>query len=205
LREGADADPDLRVELLAGMEGQIDQMQPLLDDLTQLHGQVFGLLELHRQATPLSQWLPQTMAVWREVSQERGIRWQANIPLNLPVVEIDTNQLGRALGNLYSNAVKYTPSGGTICVEAGVHDGEKAGPNQWWLRISDNGPGISPDELSLIFEPFQRVQQDRRFPQGMGLGLTIARDLIEAHGGTIEVASTPGQGSQFTVALPVSS
>ena len=67
--------------------------------------------------------------------------------------------------------------------------------------MRDTGPGISPEERDLVFEPFYRSERGRRFPQGLGLGLTIARDLVEAHGGSLEVISTLGQGSVFTVRL----
>ncbi|NJN84994.1 MAG: ATP-binding protein, partial [Caldilineaceae bacterium] len=73
----------------------------------------------------------------------------------------------------------------------------------WWLRVGDNGPGIPEAELAQIFEPFRRGQTQRRFPQGMGLGLTIARDLVAAHGGEIQVVNLPEQGVQFTARLPV--
>jgi signal transduction histidine kinase len=69
--------------------------------------------------------------------------------------------------------------------------------------VSDNGSGIQPEEQAKVFEPFYRGNQGRRFKQGMGLGLSIARDLVEAHGGRISLDSTPGKGSQFTVHLPL--
>jgi signal transduction histidine kinase len=72
-----------------------------------------------------------------------------------------------------------------------------------WIRIGDNGPGIPVDEQALIFEPFQRGKADRRFPQGMGLGLAIARDIVVAHDGDITLESSLGRGSRFTVTLPI--
>ena len=103
---------------------------------------------------------------------------------------------GAALGNLLSNAIKYTPPGGQVSVEAGRKDGEI------WVRVSDTGPGIPPEEQEQVFTPFYRSQARRRFPQGMGLGLSIAREVVLAHGGHLELDSTPGLGSQFTVYLP---
>ncbi len=204
LRHGAYADPELRDELLIGMDDQIARMQPLLEDLTRLHGQVLGPLELEREPTPLSQWLPQMMTLWRHAAGEKGLIWRADIPLDLPSVPIDTDQVGRALGNLFSNAVKYTPEGGTVLVEAGVTGASSDGPGACWIRVSDTGPGIPADEQTLIFEPFQRGQADRRFPQGMGLGLSIAQDIVVAHGGRIDLESSQGLGSRFTVTIPLS-
>ena len=205
LRHGAHADPELRDELLVGMNDQIARMQPLLEDLTRLHSQVLGPLDLNLQPTPLSQWLPQVMTLWRHAAGEKGITWRADIPLDLPSMSIDSDQMGRALGNLFSNAIKYTPEGGTILVEAGVSRSTDAETlsGACWIRIGDNGPGIPVDEQALIFEPFQRGQADRRFPQGMGLGLAIARDIVVAHGGDINLESSRGMGSRFTVTLPI--
>ena len=73
-----------------------------------------------------------------------------------------------------------------------------------WIRVGDTGPGIAPEEQGRIFDPFYRSQPGRRFPQGMGLGLSIARDVVLAHGGRLDVDSTPGLGSRFTVFLPLS-
>jgi signal transduction histidine kinase len=105
--------------------------------------------------------------------------------------------LGQALGNLLSNAIKYTPPGATVSVDAGV-DGE-----MFWIQVGDTGPGIAPEEQARIFDPFYRSQPGQRFPQGMGLGLSIARDVVVAHGGRLELDSAPGLGSRFTVYLPL--
>jgi two-component system sensor histidine kinase BaeS len=204
LRHGADADPDLHDELLVGMNDQIARMQPLLEDLTRLHSQVLGTLDLHLEPTPLSQWLPKVMTLWRHAAGEKGITWRADIPLDLPSVPIDSDQLGRALGNLFSNGIKYTPEGGSILVEAGVtRAGETETRDACWIRIGDSGPGIPADEQAMVFEPFQRGASDRRFPQGMGLGLAIAQDIVVAHGGRIDLESRQGMGSRFTVTLPL--
>jgi signal transduction histidine kinase len=188
------------------MELQIEHMEPLLDDLTLLHGQVLGPLELNRQPVAFSAWLRRHMTLWRELARQKNVGWRADVPLDLPQVEIDSDQMGRALGNLLSNAVKFTPSGGSILVEAGLSDEENLDTGGLaWIRISDGGPGIPTEEQEQIFEPFQRGGAGHRFPQGMGLGLAIARDIARAHGGDITVKSTPEDGSRFTLAFPVTS
>jgi signal transduction histidine kinase len=145
----------------------------------------------------LKDWLLQVLAPWREAAQEKGLDWQVNLPQDLPTLVIDADQLARVVGNLLSNAVKYTPSGGQVAVAAGVEAGNV------WIRVSDTGLGIAAEEQERIFDPFYRSHTNRRFPQGMGLGLSIARDLVVAHGGRITVDSQPGQGSQFTIWLPL--
>jgi signal transduction histidine kinase len=190
-------DPQIERELLEGVDGEVKRMQPLLDDLAMLHGQVTGSLTLERQPTEMSDWLTTSILPWRAAALEKGLQWNAEIPDNLPTIKIDQARLAQVLGNLLSNAVKYTPERGSLEVSAGL---EKS---RLYFRVSDNGPGIDPGEMEFIFEPFYRSQSTRRFPQGLGLGLTIARDIVEAHGGKLDLSSQPGAGSQFTVLLPL--
>ena len=107
-------------------------------------------------------------------------------------------RLGQAVGNLISNAIKYTPEQGIVTISAG-HENETA-----WIRVSDTGRGISVQEQEAIFTPLYRGKTGSRFPQGMGLGLSIAHQLVLAHDGQIEVTSQFGRGSQFTIWLPIS-
>jgi two-component system sensor histidine kinase BaeS len=197
LRGGATADPELSRELLDGMDEEVTRLGRLLDDLAQLHDQVLGSLELERKPISLTEWLPQVLVTWREAAYSKGLQWQARVPADLPILEADSDGLARVLGNVLSNAVKYTPSGGTICIEAGAQDREA------WIRVGDTGPGIDPEDQARIFSPFYQGHSITRFPQGMGLGLSIANDLVVAHGGRIEVDSTPGQGSRFTMWIPL--
>lgn len=196
LRQGAGDDPEIREELLAGVENEIERMQPLLNDLAQLHGQVLGTIELNRQPTAISDWLPPLLLPWRAAAQDKGLAWQADIPTDLPTLNIDQDRMAQVVGNLCSNAVKYTSEGGRVQVTAVVDTTELR------ITINDNGPGIILAEQKAIFEPFFRSQQQRRFPQGLGLGLTIARDLVEAHGGQLTVNSSAEIGTEFTIHLP---
>lgn len=196
LRGGASDDPEIRDELLSGMEEEVKRMQPLLDDLAQLHGQVLGTLELDRQSIGLSNWLPSILFPWRAGALDKGLEWHATIPDDLPTIEVDPDRFAQAIGNLLSNAIKYTPEEGMVRVTAGANE------HDTWIEVADTGPGIVLDEQDQVFEPFFRSRQERRFPQGLGLGLTIARDLVEAHGGTLELDSRPGEGSHFTIHLP---
>ena len=196
LRTGAADDPGIRVELLKGIEDEVIRMQPLLDDLAQLHGQILGTLELNRAPVALSEWLPPLLLPWRAAALEKGLTWQADIPAALPTLDLDQSRMSQVVGNLLSNAIKYTGKEGTVTVTAGA-DNEQA-----WIKVSDNGPGIVIAEQGQVFEPFYRSKQQRRFPQGLGLGLTIGRDQVEAHGGRLELESRTGEGSTFTVMLP---
>jgi signal transduction histidine kinase len=197
LRQGAVNDVQTREELLEGIEDEVTRMQPLLDDLAQLHGVVLGHVGLSRQIVSLSDWLPSMILPWRAAALDKGLEWSADISPSLPFLAIDPDRIGQVIGNLLSNAIKYTPEGGKILIEATSDQTEVL------ITVSDTGLGINPDEQERVFEPFFRSSFERRFPQGLGLGLTIARDLVEAHGGWLEVSSKPGEGSIFVVHLPI--
>ena len=192
-------DPQVERELLEGVDGEVKRMQPLLDDLALLHGQVTGSLTLDRKPTEMNDWLTSSILPWRAAALEKELHWNADIPDNLPTLNIDQKRKAQVLGNLLSNGVKYAPEGGMLQINAGLDMG------QFWFQVSDNGPGIDPEEAEYIFEPFFRSQSTRRFPQGLGLGLTIARDIVEAHGGQLVLSSEPDNGSQFKVNLPLNS
>jgi two-component system sensor histidine kinase BaeS len=196
LGDGADQDQALRGELLGGMEAQIHRLQRLLNDLAQLHDRVLGRLELDRRPLALTEWLPAILSPWREAATQKGLEWRSSIPAGLPVISADTDRLAQAVGNLVSNAIKYTPTPGNVTVSAGSE------VDAVWIRVSDTGPGIPAEEQERIFTPFYRGLASGRFPQGMGLGLSIARDLVTAHGGRLTVESAPDSGSRFTIRLP---
>ena len=187
----------MRQELLQGIDAEFGHLQRLLDDLASLRDQPVGALELNLKPLSLVDWLGVELATWRGAALEKRLDWEASLPSDLPGVLADPDRLAQALGNLLSNAIAYTPPGGKITLAAG------AGAGEVWIRVTDTGPGIPLAEQRRIFTPFYRGRRSGRSPSGMGLGLSIARDLLEAHGGRIELASQPGRGSQFTLVLPV--
>lgn len=195
--KGAGRDPQLLEELASGMDEEAARLEHVVGDLAHLHGQVLGPLELDLQRIDLGQWLPRSLRSWEQMAHEKGLDWQVDLPPDLPPVSADPVRLSQVIGNLTSNAIKYTPAGGAVTVQAGQQD------DLLWIRIQDTGPGIPAEEREKIFVPFYRGSQDRRIKQGMGLGLTIARDLVQAHGGRISLESEPGTGSRFTIWLPV--
>jgi two-component system sensor histidine kinase BaeS len=197
LRKGAAQDQVTRDELLLGIEDEVIRMQPLLDDLAQLHGQVMGRVRINPEVVSLSDWLPPLIIPWRAAALDKGLHWEAQFPRDLPVVTIDPDRIGQVIGNLLSNAIKYTPEGGSVRISA------SSSVDEIRIRVSDTGPGIALGEQEQVFEPFYRSQDSRRFPQGLGLGLTIARDLVEAHGGQLVISSQIGKGSDFEIILPV--
>jgi signal transduction histidine kinase len=197
LQNGAVNQPELRDDLLKGMDEELVLLKRLTEELASLHDQELGLLDLHIQPLNTSAWLNSLLAPWSEAAQEKHLTWTTEIPADLPALNGDQDRLAQAVGNLLSNAIRYTPQGGQIAVRAAVVDGRVH------IDVEDTGPGIEKAEMEKIFQPFQRGKSAKRFAPGMGLGLSIARDLIQAHDGTLTVASVPGKGSVFTIALPL--
>lgn len=196
LRGGAEHQTALRSELLSGMEGEVVVLQHLLDDLAHLD-QETSQINLQRQALRPSEWLPLALRTWEQAALEKDQEWQVDIPSDLPEIQADPDRLSQALGNLVSNAIHYTPPKGLVRISA------NSGPENLSIIVQDSGPGIASDEQAQVFQPFYRGKASRRFSDGMGLGLTIARDLVQAHGGTLTLESTPGQGACFEITLPL--
>jgi signal transduction histidine kinase len=197
LARGAGEDPQLLQDLTTGMDEEAARLQDILNDLAHLHDQVLGSLELKREPVALSDWLPRVLLPWGEAAAEKRLDWQIEVPDNLPAAQIDQVRFAQVIGNLASNAVKFTNPGGAVHISAGQKDGEL------WICVEDTGPGIPAAEQEKIFQPFFQGSQGRRIRDGMGLGLSIAHDLITAHEGRITIESAPGKGSAFTVWVPV--
>ncbi|MDL1911470.1 HAMP domain-containing histidine kinase [Chloroflexi bacterium CFX6] len=197
LQKGADKDPQLKKDLLAGMDGETSRLQRLLDELAGLHDQILGRLELNRTAVDLNAWLAGVMSSWAAAAREKGLTWAEEIPSDLPVIWMDADRMAQAAGNLLSNAVKFTPPGGKIAVSASARDG------QFVLQVADTGPGIPAEEREKVFEPFFRGSHGRRIVEGMGLGLNIAREIAAAHGGGIDLQDKPEGGSRFILWIPL--
>jgi signal transduction histidine kinase len=196
LQGGAMDDDNLRQELLAGMEDEIKILRRLLDDLTGLYDQFVGSFIMEFKTVDLQEWLSALLLPQREAAQAKGLIWKSTISDELPNLTIDPGRLSQALGNLINNALKFTPAGGTVEITTGREN------NEIWIAVQDSGPGIPFEDQENIFTPFFRGRSETRFPQGMGLGLSIARDLVMAHQGKLTFESTPGEGSRFTIWLP---
>jgi len=195
LQGGAMENPTLRRELLQGMSQATTELTRLLEDLTQLYRHAAGPLSLQRRLLTLTPWLRERAALWAEMARERALHWKEEIPPDLPAIQADPERLAQALENLVDNAIKFTPAGGSVTLRAEVRDREV------WICVQDTGPGIPMEDLPRLFEPFYRGRQEGR--PGLGLGLFLARTIVEAHGGRLDVESRAGEGSCFMLILPL--
>jgi signal transduction histidine kinase len=143
-----------------------------------------------------TQVLDQVERAFKPLAREKGVEISAEIQSDLPSVKLDPDRLTQILGNLINNALEVLPEGGKINVKA-LRDGTQLG-----LEIEDNGPGISDEDLPLIFDRSFRTDQSRTGNGSSGLGLAITRKLVEAQGGKISVSSIIGQGTRFKLHFP---
>jgi signal transduction histidine kinase len=172
-------------------------LQRLVEDLRLLSLAEAGQLGLTRSDIDVGQLLESVAEGARAVAEDRELTLSVETPADRLVLVGDAARLRQVLGNLLSNALRYTPSGGRIVLQALLHDGQAR------FVVSDSGPGIAPKDLPHIFDRFYRSDAARaRTSGGSGLGLAIAQALVRAHRGTIAVESEPGQGTRFIVDLP---
>ena len=170
----------------------------LVDDLQELALAEAGQLTLERQLVAPAGLANRAVEAARGQASASGIALRTDLPERLPLVNVDPQRIGQVLGNLLSNALTHTPSGVEVVVTA------RADGSEVQLSVSDTGEGVRPEHLPYIFERFYRADRSRsRTTGGTGLGLAIAKQLVEAHGGRIEVESEVGQGTRFTFTLPV--
>ena len=174
---------------------QVLYLTRLVEDLRLLALAEAGALRVEVEPDSLGDLLQRSVEAIRPRAQSRGVA----LSLDLPLVEMDRTRIAQVVGNLLENAIVHTPEGGQVTVVA-VADARSAR-----VTVADSGEGVPPEELSRIFERFHRADPSRsRATGGAGLGLTIAKQLVEAHGGTIRAESGPGPGSRFIFELPLS-
>ncbi|MFE5190818.1 sensor histidine kinase [Streptomyces sp. NPDC056628] len=187
-------DPD--PALLASLHEEALVLQRVIDDLQDLAAADAGTLRLHREPVRADELLGQVAAAHQVAADAAGVTLRTTAE-GTPWLDADPVRMRQALGNLVSNALRHTPSGGTVTLSARP-DGDEV-----VLEVADTGTGIAPDDLPHVFERFWRAEKSRsRRTGGSGLGLPIVRQLTAAHGGSAEAAAAPGTGAVFTLRLP---
>lgn len=181
------------------MHGEVEHLQRLVDDLRVLSLADAGELSLNRRSVDPRALLERTILAYYDQAQRHHVKMLLEAPEQLPSISVDTDRMSQVLNNLVSNALRYT-SEGSITLSAQVQD------QQVCIQVRDTGSGIANDDLTYIFDRFYRGDKSRQRQSSAesGLGLAIAKAIVEAHHGTISVASTVGTGTTFTILLPIS-
>ncbi len=186
-------------ETFLGLQHEIGRMQRLVHDLEELSRAEAGQIRMELRPVAIGDLIGAVTARLRTQFEDKGVGLQLQIPRDLPRAQADASRTTQVLINLLGNALQYTPPGGRVTVHAGCDRSAVV------VFIQDTGIGIASEHLPHLFERFYRVDKSRaRTGGGSGIGLTIAKHLIEAQGGRIEAASAgPGQGSTFAITLPL--
>ena len=190
---------DLTPENVAAVHKQTVVLTRLVADLRDLALAEAGQLRLELKTIDLADVITQASEGLEIHAHEKGVALKHEVAGNLPEIQADEQRITQVLYNLMSNALRHTPTGGTITTTAELRDG------QVLVSVRDTGTGIAPEDLPHIFERFYRADRSRaRSTGGSGLGLTISKQIIEAHGGQIWAQSWLGAGSTFAFSLPLS-
>lgn len=183
----------------AALERRTSALGAVLTTVDRIDGLVSSLLALTRPVTParestdLSAWLSEAVAFRAEQAERQGVRLRGTCEAGLRA-DIDAHALARALDNLLLNALQHTPAGGTVDASIGA---AAADLDRWRLRVDDSGPGLAPTLRGRLFEPFATGR-----PQGTGLGLATAFEIVTGHGGTLVCTESPTGGARFEMELP---
>ena len=197
LSDGVVEEPETVKRYLNTAQRDVGSLSALIDDLFQMAQLDAGGFPLHRAEASLSDLISDTLESFTELANQGEITLEGNVDSDVDPVQMDTQAIGRVLNNLIGNALRHTPPMGRVSV---------------WVRrtgegvevtVSDTGEGIRADDLPHIFERFYRGEKSRnRGTGGAGLGLAIARGIVQAHGGNLRADSQIGKGTQFTFNIP---
>jgi signal transduction histidine kinase len=166
-----------------------------IDDLRTLALVESGAFQLYKEPTDLVSLLNETVAAFQDQADSARVGLQVVAEPGLPLLDLDAERMRQALSNLVGNALRYTPADGVVCLTARLE------ADQVVLEVQDDGPGISAQDLPHVFDRFYKAHDSG----GMGLGLSITKQLVEAHGGEIAALSQPGEGTTIRIRLPAGS
>jgi signal transduction histidine kinase len=187
-------DPAVLREALADCLEESDRVIEMLNTLMDISEAETGTMALHVEPVNLNELIRQTVELYEDLAEERGVAIEVR-PAEDLTVPVDRNRIRQVLANLLDNAVKYTPHGGRV--EIGAAPGDSGAI----LTVADTGVGIPPDELPHIWDRLYRGDKSRS-TRGLGLGLSLVKAIVEAHGGRVSVDAQPGAGSRFELNLP---
>ncbi len=195
LRQSEVIDASKLGKLTDTIQRSVDKMQTLIADLLDFDKIQSGTFAVQTCAMSVSRLAMPVIESFKLLADDKQLRLEWDVPLGLPEVEVDAHRIGQVISNLLGNAIKFTPLGGTIRVSA--HQEE----NEIVISVADTGPGIAMGDLSRVFDWFWQAQGTKHM--GSGLGLSIAKGIVKAHGGRIWAQSELGKGSLFSFTLPL--
>jgi signal transduction histidine kinase len=181
-------------EALADCLEESERVVAMLDTLMDISEAEVGAMRLSRERLELEEVVRDAVALYADVADEKGVALVNRCPTGI-CVSGDRNRMRQVVANLLDNAIKYTPAGGRVEVDAAVETGRAV------LSVRDTGIGIPPGELPRIWDRLYRGDASRS-ERGLGLGLALVKAIVEAHGGQVEARSIPGEGATFFVRLP---
>ncbi len=194
MRDDTAWEGDARKEFLHIIDDEADRLRELIDNLLDSSRLESGTLGMTKEPVRAASLLRDTVS--RAQSMYPDLDLRADIPDDLPMIEVDSTRISQVLDNLISNAAKYAPEA-PVAISARIKD------TQLEIAVSDQGPGIPGEHMAHLFERFYRVPDNTRSARGTGLGLYICRKIIEAHEGDIGVDSEPGRGTRFHFRIPL--
>ncbi|NDJ77823.1 MAG: HAMP domain-containing histidine kinase [Chloroflexi bacterium] len=199
IMEGVAADPDTAQNAARIIYDEAGRLHRMVEDLLDMARIEAGRMDMRRQIVRLADLLQAVGDSLSVKAGEKGLTLEHHIPDDLPRIAGDGDRLAQVFTNLLDNAIKHTPPGGTVTLEAETER------HRLVVAVRDTGEGIPAEDLSRVFERFYQVDKSRKRDRktGTGLGLAITRQIVESHGGTIQVASKVGEGTIFTVYLPL--
>ena len=198
LEDGIVADPDTVARYYRTLREQADHLTALIDDLFELSRTQAGALRLQFARISLSDLVSDALAGSAPVAAAKGVRLEGRVVGSPPEVEASPSEVLRVLRNLLENAIRHTPSDGSVVVEAGVDD---TAPECVYVSVRDTGGGVPEADLERIFEVAFQTDRARTPGGGAGLGLAIAKGFVDAHQGELTVCNENG-GARFTLRLP---
>jgi two-component system phosphate regulon sensor histidine kinase PhoR len=200
LVDGEAADDKTRNEFYHIIQAEAERLSRLIDNILNISRIESGMTRVTRKSVSLNEVLKQVMEVAMPSAREKQIALVDNVTQVFHMVEADRDMIYQAALNLVSNAVKYTPKGGTVKVSLASDEST----NELKVMVTDTGVGIPPEAMKHLFEKFFRVEQHKNMAKGSGLGLNLTRQIIEGiHKGRMIVESEMGKGSTFGFALPI--
>jgi PAS domain S-box-containing protein len=198
-----------QVKSLAIVERSASHLLSLINDILDVAKIESGQIDLDTVPTIVSHLCQTSLAFVKQQAWKKRIQLEIKIPLNLPELMIDERRIRQVLINLLTNAVKFTPEGGTVLltvtseVKSGMHQAGETIDQTLHFSVCDTGIGIAPENIKKLFQPFMQIDSSlNREHQGTGLGLALVKQIVELHGGSVELTSELGVGSCFSFDLP---